>query len=91
MFVLKSTYDEEVATRRATQLALTAITKQWNDLVARINSKGGEAFLDGNAKDEKLTKSDVTKMLILCHPDKHNGKKVATEITAKLNVIRSSL
>ena len=64
---------------------------RWNRLVERINDKGGEAFLSGRlqAKDQaQFTPEELRKLLMLCHPDKHDGKPMAVEMTTKLNLLR---
>lgn len=39
-----------------------------------------------NASD--FSDDDLKKLIMLCHPDKHNGKSIATEITTKLLLMR---
>lgn len=58
------------------------LAKQWNELVEKINAKGGEDFLNGNIKP--FTEDELTKLIQLCHPDKHGGKSMAVEMTQKL-------
>ena len=47
---------------------------------------GGQKFLDGEAQ---LDQSEIKKLITLCHPDKHNGKAVATEMTQRLLELRT--
>ena len=36
------------------------------------------------AKTKQFTPAEVTRLIILCHPDRHGGKQMAVELTAKL-------
>ena len=56
--------------------------RKWDNLVDEINAKGGRAFLDN--KPTQLSQDEIRKLLSLCHPDKHDGKPVATEMTQLL-------
>jgi hypothetical protein len=35
-----------------------------------------------------FTQEEIKKLLMLCHPDKHNGKQMAVEMTQKLLALR---
>jgi len=83
MFVLKSKYDALMRNAIETEIRFNQLLKQWNDLVSEINKKGGREFLDRNL-EPPLENEDIKKLLVLCHPDKHNGKEIATEMTKKL-------
>jgi hypothetical protein len=86
MLALRSTLDRALAERNAYEFA-------FRKLVERINKLGGEEFLKrGEARLERAQLSDdeVRKLLQLCHPDKHGGKPLAEEMTAKLLALRSS-
>jgi len=37
---------------------------------------------------QQLSAEDIKRLLMLCHPDKHGGKPMATEMTAKLLQLR---
>lgn len=63
---------------------LSNLRSRWNDLIGRINDKGGEEFLDGELPGPEFTEREIRTLISLCHPDKHSGKKSATDITAKL-------
>lgn len=69
--------------------------REWNALVERINAKGGENFLRyGSIYPTQptfvpFTDSELRKLLMLCHPDKHDGKELAVEMTKKLNSLRN--
>lgn len=74
-------------------LANQLLQKKWNELVRRINEKGGEQFLRegrivGPSKNQ-FSPDDLRRLLQLCHPDKHNGSALAVEMTAKINKARS--
>lgn len=67
---------------------------QWNVLVKQINKKGGTTFLDeGRIIDpnSEIGLADIDRLLMLCHPDKHDGKQSATEMTAKLLKLKERL
>jgi hypothetical protein len=66
-----------------------ALSRKWNELVNQINRKGGQRFLDGMPAAQ-LSADDVRKLLMLCHPDKHGGKQMAHDMTAKLLAMRNS-
>jgi len=86
MFVLQSTYDRLSRQLLETKMELATTTRDWNLLIRRINKKGGEAFLQ---QGNRLTDKEITKLISLCHPDKHGGKKSAVEMTQKLLKLRS--
>ena len=91
MFVLAKTAREWQARYYASEMAREALTKKWNALVDRINAKGGENFLqDATVGAKQLDDEDIKRLLMLCHPDKHGGKKMAEEMTQKLLALRSS-
>lgn len=98
MFVFQSTYDKLKRKHRkvtsevyALRLELAAITRKWNDLVNRVNALGGEKFLNETKPDTQFNLAEIRQLLSLCHPDKHNGKPAATEITRKLISLRNHL
>lgn len=85
MIMLKSTHDMEMMQM---QVKYQILLSQWNSLVDKINARGGEAFLYGS--EQKQFSDDEIKTLInLCHPDKHQQKKVAVEMTQKLLAMRN--
>lgn len=107
-FVGRSKYDEmhirAVAAEGATRVAMAQtrveIAKHeqtlvmWNSLVGRINSLGGEAFLQKatiHPPAPQFTADDVQRLIMLCHPDKHDGKPIATEMTQKLLKLKESI
>ena len=94
MFVSREKYKQAAQAVIALADAFNELTKkhtqllnEWNELVALINEKGGQAFLEGS-KDEQLSDEDIQKLILLCHPDKHGGKPIASEMTRKLLEIR---
>jgi hypothetical protein len=93
MFVTKSTYEKAVdEAKRWHEDAKTCAHKyeqllaQWNSLIREINSKGGEEFLNSTPQ---FTDDELKQLIMLCHPDKHDGKRSAVEMTQKLNNLRS--
>lgn len=104
MFVRSSTYMKLRADFSALQLKHAQLQledsvrkREWNRLIDRINAKGGQEFLDLGIVPTRLlggamlSKDDVKRMLMLCHPDKHGGKEAAKEITQKLLKLREIL
>lgn len=60
---------------------------QWNDLVTRINAKGGEAFLDDATLDKPkniFDKTELKYILQRCHVDKNQDSEPAASVTYKL-------
>lgn len=93
MFVLNSTYQQMFQRAIRAELVLRSVsddrdrlTDKWNALVNRINALGGENFLQRGAaaRDDRFSAEDIQRLLQLCHPDKHDGKQMATDMTAKL-------
>lgn len=76
----------------AIQMKFNALKSQWNDLVTRINAKGGEAFLARGVSPDRgagsLTQDEITQMLKLCHPDRHGNSEAANKITRRLLELR---
>ena len=98
MIVLKSTYDElrrryeaQTAMLRSTNTELQTLTMKWNGLVNRINALGGEQFLQSTNRNgsSQFSREEIKQLVRLCHPDKHNGSKTASAITAKLLTMQS--
>lgn len=91
MFVLAKTAREWEARYYAAERERLTLLKEWNALVTKINAKGGAKFLDGPRQtQEQFSDEDIKRLLMLCHPDKHGGKKMAEEMTQKLLALRSS-
>jgi len=100
MFVLQSTFDKMQKRASIAESAYWTtkarhdnLLTQWNDLVDRINKKGGEAFLK-RAKIPtgcEFEPEDVQRLIQLCHPDRHDGKPLATEMTQKLVALKQKL
>ncbi len=92
MFAMQSTYDRLRAEHRRTlnELAetrgkFTTLIVEWNELVRRVNK---ENYFTGK-RSNQFSPDDLDRILILCHPDKHGGKQIATEITQKILEIRA--
>jgi hypothetical protein len=86
MFVRESKYRALQAEHTLLEFQYSTLRSQWNALVDEINAKGGRAFLQG----KQLTNDDIRKLLLLCHPDKHAGKQIAQDMTAKLLTMRTA-
>lgn len=63
------------------------LVEKYNELVSLINARGGTDFLYGESP-QQFTQEEIKKLLMLCHPDKHNGKQMAQDITNKLLTMR---
>ena len=91
MFVLASTCRRKLEALRMQLLIYKAeyshLLKKHNKLVDDLNAKGGKAFLYG--PQTRLDSEDIKRLLILCHPDKHDGKRLAVEMTQKLLAMRT--
>lgn len=62
-----------------------SLLNRWNNLVDRVNDAGGEQFLrNGVQTNAQFSQEDIKRLLQLCHPDKHDGKQSAVEMTQKL-------
>ena len=62
------------------------LANKWSDLVDQINAKGGQNFLDNAVLNPQpqFSQEDIRRLISLCHPDKHDGKQIAVEMTQKL-------
>lgn len=69
-----------------------SLLDEFNKLVDVINKKGGKQFLDHGVLPQNLpdqfSQEEIRTLINLCHPDKHNGKESAVEITKKLLNLR---
>lgn len=89
MFVLASKYQALEARLARTEAARRKLQAEWNALVDEINAKGGRAFLDGTLNEPRLSRGDIGRLILLCHPDKHGGKQMAEDMTKKLLALRN--
>lgn len=68
----------------------------WNNLVSWVKSVGGVKYvtsvMSGQTTQSNLNFSDkdLRKILMLIHPDKHGGKQMAVDMTAKVLELRKS-
>jgi hypothetical protein len=98
MFVSKSKHDKVVNDRNDAQLQvallaaqITRLRAKWDDLVSKVNAKGGQAFLDHGeiygfaGASSQFTTDELKAIRRLVHPDKHNGSKSSNDLTTKLN------
>lgn len=86
MFVLESTYKRLQARYRELDHFNDRLLEKWNRVVQQINAKGGDAFLEKGtlAAPNPFSQEDIRRLISLCHPDKHDGKPMAVEMTQKL-------
>jgi predicted nuclease with TOPRIM domain len=61
---------------------------RWNSLVDKVNAQGGLATLAVGTP--QFTQEEIRRLIMLCHPDKHDGKQSAVEITQKLLRLRGN-
>lgn len=94
MFVRESKYREALISAKVWELKLQKLNREWNQLVRRINKLGGEQFLESgkaSAAQAQFSADDIQRLLMLCHPDKHDGKQMATDMTAKLLKLKEQM
>lgn len=86
MFVLESTYKKLQERYRTLDRFNDDLLERWNQVVRKINAKGGDAFLENGslAAPNPFSQEDIRRLISLCHPDKHDGKQIAVEMTQKL-------
>ena len=72
----------------AVKLKYTALLRDYNFLVDTINNATAKKTFDVKTNLE-FTPEELKKLITLCHPDKHDGSKIAEEMTAKLLEMRS--
>jgi hypothetical protein len=65
------------------------LVDRWNDLVEKVNKKGGQPFLESDGISQLIDRDDLKTLITLCHPDKHGGKQSANDITQKLLSLRN--
>lgn len=93
MLMFKSTHEKEIESLKIQLKAKDELRckyyklkVKWNNLVERINEKGGESFLDGDST--QFSQDDIRRLLQLCHPDKHNSSTLSLDMTQKLNALK---
>ena len=91
MFVRQSTYDREVRKRIEAECDFEMAIAKYNNLVNRINRLGGEEFLNKASTSKQFDRSELNVLISLCHPDKHNGKSSANNMTSRLIELRKEL
>lgn len=88
MFVSKRTHEAALQALRQVVANHNHLRREWDALVSRINKLGGEAFLKSaripRSEPQPFDADDLQRLILLCHPDKHGGKAMATEMTQKL-------
>lgn len=85
MFVRRSTYDKLMDDYLKLRNRYMDLLRDWNYIIGRINSKGGEAFLDSKVQ---FTEQEMRQLAILCHPDKHGNSEVSVKLTKKIMELR---
>ncbi len=82
MFVRQSKYDAAINLAARYIRQYKSLLAEWNDLVQFVNDQGGRKAI--RSRPSPFTDDEITKLINLCHPDKHGGKPMATEMTQKL-------
>lgn len=72
---------------RCWRCQLKAARSEGYDLGYQTGFLAGEEA-KAKEKDSMITPERYTRLRMLCHPDKHNGSKMAEEISAWLNSIK---
>jgi len=94
MFVTRSRFKEAEARAEYAEGRLRAqiqkynrLVDEWNSLAHRFNA------LKASSKKQSgpFNVEDIQRLIQLCHPDKHSGKSMATEMTAKLIRMKESI
>lgn len=83
--------EDYLSTAIAYKRAHANLNNKWNDLVDKVNAKGGQGFLEDGIipnNNHQFTQDEIKKLILLCHPDKHDGKPMAKELTDKLLKLR---
>lgn len=67
----------------------TELQRQYNYVVSRHNDvvdlcEQLHSELKTQAVSSQFTQQELKSLVRLCHPDKHNGKQIANDLTAKL-------
>jgi hypothetical protein len=97
MFVKVSEYRAAVDFAKEAVKLYKDLLVDWNDLVDRLNARCGKHGVDkfvANAVmpedvPSQFTQAEIQKLILLCHPDKHDGKQMAVELTQKLLKLRN--
>lgn len=96
MFVLKSKYKSIEKTLAVSEdklsemrYAFNCLVDEYNRLVRKYNQNIDEQKKLRSGYRINIDESDLKKILILCHPDKHGGKAMAHEVTQKLLLMRA--
>lgn len=82
MIIRKKTFDSLIADRDHVKILYSSLLKMYNELVEQINRKGGTQFMNGTSA--QFSQTEIKALIRLCHPDRHNGRQLAVDITAKL-------
>lgn len=86
MFVLRAKYNSLARDCLRLQRIADELATKWSNIVDVINAKGGQNFLDNAVLNPKpqFSQEEIRRLILLCHPDKHEGKQIAVEMTQKL-------
>lgn len=97
---LKAAHDTLVRELAETRLDVLHWKTKWSalsDRHAQILLEAAQAIADAQKNSVRVTVTggqlstdDIKRLLMLCHPDKHDGKPMATEMTAKLLQLRKT-
>jgi hypothetical protein len=88
MFVRRSSYMEMAVIAETWRLETMKWIQRAKNAEARANAAERRATREPVQEPLQLTQEDIKRMLMLCHPDKHDGKQAAVEMTQKLLAMR---
>lgn len=66
-----------------------ALIWDWNNLIGIINENGGMSRL--TYREATFTLKEIQRLIILCHPDRHEGKDIAVIMTQRLLEARDAI
>lgn len=86
LVVLKSKFEKLVSEYNA----LYRERDEWRDLYYEMYRDRDRYAAMAAQRQEQFTDEDLRRLLQLCHPDKHCGKQMAQDMTAKIQAMRKS-
>ena len=92
MFVTQAKYDRAINQLRTAEVSFAVLMERWNNLVKKINDKGGDEFLEKATIKKnpppQFSQVEIKQLLQFVHPDKNQGDVVALQLTQKLLEMR---
>jgi hypothetical protein len=98
MFVRRTTYDKAI--KKASdavniteyyKFEYSKVLRQLYDVKFEVRALHARiASMNSQNKSTQFSAEEISKLIMLCHPDKHNGKAMANELTSKLIKLREA-